>query len=83
MKLPHYYITITSMDSRFIKIDGTELRKLRRERALSQQDIEHRTGISQATLSDLEQGKRGARASTLRKLAEALGVEPRELMKEE
>jgi hypothetical protein len=34
-------------------------------------------------VSDLEQGKRGARTSTLRKLAEALGVEPRELMKEE
>jgi hypothetical protein len=31
----------------------------------------------------LETGKRGARASTLRKLAEALGVEPKELMKEE
>ena len=40
------------------------------------------TGVAQATLSDLELGKRGARASTVRKLAEALGVEPRELMKE-
>ena len=71
------------MDSRFIEVDGAKLRKLRREQALSQQDIERETGISQATLSDLEQGKRGARASTLRKLAEALGVEPKELMKEE
>ena len=71
------------MDSRFIEVDGGKLRKLRRERALSQQDLERGTGISQATLSDLEQGKRGARASTLRKLAEALGVEPRELIKEE
>ena len=71
------------MDSRFIEIDGARLRRLRRERALSQQDVERMTGIAQATLSDLEQGKRGARASTLRKLAELLGVEPRELMKEE
>ncbi len=71
------------MDSRFIEIDGARLRKLRRERALSQQDVERMTGVAQATLSDLEQGKRGARASTLRKLAEILGVEPRELMKEE
>ena len=83
LKSPHYYIIITSMDSRFIEVDGTKLRKLRRERALSQQDIERGTGISQATLSDLEQGKRGARASTLRKLVEFLGVEPRELIKEE
>jgi DNA-binding Xre family transcriptional regulator len=83
LQLPHYYIIIIDMDNRFIEIDGTRLRKLRRERALSQQDIERITGISQATLSDLEQGKRGARASTLRKLAEVLDVKPKELMKEE
>lgn len=70
------------MDNRFIEVDGGKLRRLRRERALSQQDLERMTGVSQATLSDLEQGKREARASTLRKLAEALGVEPKELMKE-
>ena len=71
------------MDSRFIQIDGAKLRRLRREQALSQQDVERITGIAQATVSDLEQGKRGARASTLRKLAEFLGLKPRELMKEE
>jgi transcriptional regulator with XRE-family HTH domain len=71
------------MDSRFIEVDGAKLSKLRRERALSQQDIERRTRISQATLSDLEQGKRGVRASTLRKLAEVLEVAPKDLMKEE
>ena len=68
---------------RFISVDGKELRRKRRERALSQQDVTRITGVAQATLSDLEGGKRGARASTLRKLAEGLGVEPRELMKEE
>ena len=83
MKLPHYYVIIIRMDSRFIEVDGAKLRKLRRERALSQQDIERGTGISQATLSDLEQGKRGARASTLRKLAEVLEVARKDLMKEE
>jgi transcriptional regulator with XRE-family HTH domain len=81
--LPHYYINIIIMDSRFIEVDGAKLRKLRRERALSQQDVTRISGISQATLSDLEQGKRGARASTLRKLAELLGAEPKQLMKEE
>jgi len=70
-------------DERFIGVDGQTLRRLRRERALSQQDLVRITGVAQATLSDLERGKRGARASTLRKLAEALGVEPKELMKEE
>ena len=71
------------MDSRFIEVDGAKLRRLRRERAFSQQDVERMTGVAQATLSDLEQGKRGARASTLRKLAELLSVEPKELIKED
>ena len=70
-------------DERFIAVDGQGLRRLRRERALSQLDLMEITGVAQATLSDLEQGKRGARASTVRKLAEALGVQPKELMKEE
>ena len=68
---------------RFIEVDSKKLRQLRRELALSQQDLMRMTGVAQATLSDLELGKREARASTVRKLAEALGVEPRELMKEE
>ncbi len=70
-------------DKRFIVVDGRRLRRLRRERALSQQDLSAATGVAQATLSDLERGKRGARASTVRKLAAALDVEPKELMKEE
>ncbi len=71
------------MDNRFIEVDGRRLRRLRRQKALSQQDVERISGVAQATLSDLEGGKRGARASTLRKLAEAFRVEPTELMKEE
>ena len=71
------------MDERFISVDGRGLRRARRDRALSQQDLSAATGVAQATLSDLERGKREARASTLRKLAAALGVEPKELMMKE
>jgi transcriptional regulator with XRE-family HTH domain len=63
-------------------IDGHKLRRLRVERALSQQDLEQMTGIAQSTISNLELGNRPARLSTIRKLAEALNVEPKELMKE-
>jgi HTH-type transcriptional regulator, competence development regulator len=73
----------TMTDARFIGVDGKKLRRARRDQALSQQDLSAATGVAQATVSDLEQGKRGARASTVRKLAAALGVEPRELMGEE
>ncbi len=56
------------------------LRRLRQELALSQQDLERVSGVTQHTISDLESGKRGARPSTIRKLAAALGVEPAELV---
>jgi DNA-binding XRE family transcriptional regulator len=56
------------------------LRRLRFLAALSQEDLAKRAQISPTTLSDLETGKTEARPSTVRKLAQALGVEPRELI---
>jgi transcriptional regulator with XRE-family HTH domain len=69
------------MNGRFTRVDGTRLRQLRRERALSQRDLSHMTGVAFDTISRLETGKQEAQHRTVRKLAEALGVEPRELMK--
>ena len=66
-----------------VQINAQKLRRLRVERALSQQDLERATSIAQSTISNLELGNRPARLSTIRKLAEAWGVEPKELMKEE
>ena len=70
------------MDNRFTEVDGARLRRLRRERALSQRDMTRMTGIAFDTISRLETGKQRAQPRTIRKLADALGVEPRELMKE-
>ena len=66
-----------------MQINAQKLRQLRIESALSQQDLERATGIAQSTISNLELGNRPARLSTIRKLAEALGVEPKEFMKEQ
>jgi transcriptional regulator with XRE-family HTH domain len=68
---------------RFLEVDGMQLRRLRRARALSQRDLARITGIAQDTISQLETGKREAQPRTIRKLAEALSVEPSTLMKEE
>jgi transcriptional regulator with XRE-family HTH domain len=64
-------------------MDGERLRQLRIQRAISQEDLGRVTGIAQSTISNLESSNRSARLSTIRKLAEALGVEPKELMKRE
>ena len=71
------------MNNRFTEVDGARLRRLRRERALSQRDMTRMTGIAFDTISRLETGKQRAQPRTIRKLADALGVEPKELMKGE
>jgi transcriptional regulator with XRE-family HTH domain len=62
-------------------IDGDMLRELRVERALTLRALAKRSGVSYDTINKLELGQRPARLSTIRKLANALNVDPRELMK--
>ncbi len=56
------------------------LRSTRLRLALSQADLAARSGVEKATISRLEGGRQRARPSTARKLAQALGVEPAELL---
>ena len=65
------------------EVDGQRLRELRVQRALSLRALGKRSGVTFATINNLENGNRPARLATIRKLAEALGVEPKELMKGE
>ncbi len=64
-------------------VNGQRLRHLRVERALSLRALAQRSGVAFDTINKLELGHRPARLVTIRKLAEALGVEPQELMKGE
>jgi transcriptional regulator with XRE-family HTH domain len=68
---------------RFVEVDGTRLRELRRRRMLSLRELEQRSGVAFDNINKLENEKHRAQPRTLRRLAEALGVEPRELMKGE
>lgn len=57
------------------------LKQLREDRVLSLRDLEEKSGVSYNTIWRIEDGRQGAHPRTIRKLAEALGVEPRELIK--
>jgi DNA-binding XRE family transcriptional regulator len=61
----------------------SRLRELRDEASLSQEELAERAGVSRTTIADLELGKRTPHPKTRRKLAEALGVKPVELMDSE
>jgi transcriptional regulator with XRE-family HTH domain len=65
------------------EVDRQRLRQLRVQRALSLRALGERSGVSFATINNLENGNRPARLATIRKLAEALEVDPIELMKGE
>jgi transcriptional regulator with XRE-family HTH domain len=65
------------------EVNGQRLRQLRVERALSLRALAERSGVAFDTINKLELGHRPARLVTIRKLAEALKVEPKELMKGE
>ena len=59
------------------------LKELRREQVLSLRDLEEKSGVSYNTIWRIEDGRQGAQPRTIRKLAEALGVKPSELLEGE
>ena len=60
-----------------------QLKRLRREQALSLRDLARRSGVAYDTINRLELGKQDAQPRTIRRLAEALGVQPKALRKGE
>lgn len=59
-----------------------ELKRVRRLRGMSQQDLAARSGVSQYTITEIETGRREPRPSTLRKLAKALDIEVADFFRE-
>lgn len=53
---------------------GRNFARIRREKRLTQEQVEERSGFSQQYISDLEQGKRNPTIVTVFELAQALGV---------
>jgi transcriptional regulator with XRE-family HTH domain len=53
------------------------LRRLREERLLTQVELAEKAGVSQWTISQIESARQKPRFSTLRRLADALEIEPR------
>jgi transcriptional regulator with XRE-family HTH domain len=64
-----------------MEIDMQKLRRLREEQVLSQRELARRAELAQGTVWRLESGFTEAHPATIRKLAGALGVKPKELVK--
>jgi transcriptional regulator with XRE-family HTH domain len=67
-----------------VKIDGTKLRGVRTHRFLSREELAEMTGLHRDHIGRLERDEVGdSHLPTIRKLAEALGVDPHELIRPE
>jgi len=60
---------------------GANVRRLRTALAITQDDLEARTGLSVQSISKIERGKTNIKMDTLRRLANALGVGPNVLLR--
>lgn len=60
---------------------GDRLRDLRKQKLLTQEQLADRSGVGIATIVRVERNQVEPRGSTIRKLADALNVEPEELVK--
>jgi transcriptional regulator with XRE-family HTH domain len=62
---------------------GDRLRLLRKRSLMTQEQLAERSSVAVSTIIRIERNQVEPHGSTIRKLAEALGVEPYELVKPE
>ncbi len=64
-----------------MEVDVKKLKMLREDAVLSQRELARMANLAQGTVWRIENGFPETRTQTIRKLAAALGVEPKELVK--
>jgi transcriptional regulator with XRE-family HTH domain len=69
------------MQTAVVKI-GDNLKRQRIRKALTQEELARRAGLTTASVARIERNETEPRMSTLRKLAKALKVDPAELVEE-
>ena len=63
-----------------VRVDGHKLRGLRERRVMTLRELADASGVGFDTISRIENGHQEPRPGTVRKLAQALGVEAGELV---
>lgn len=63
-------------------IVGRNIRRLRRQRGLSQEELADEIGVHRTFMGGVERGERNLTLQTLERLAHRLGVDPVSLLRE-
>ena len=61
-------------------VKGDEVRMLRNLRFMSQEDLATESGVSESTIRRMEAGGMTSHRGNVKKIADALGVEPRDIV---
>jgi transcriptional regulator with XRE-family HTH domain len=70
-------------EGEYSEINGERLQEIRMSRGLTLRRLEQHSGVSYEHINELELGGGVAEGDTIEKLAEALDVEPSELLAED
>jgi transcriptional regulator with XRE-family HTH domain len=62
------------------EIVAANLRRIRHDRQLTQEELAHRAGLSARYVGSIERSDVSASVTILGRLAEALGIDPRDLI---
>lgn len=69
------------MDKEFLKVIGNNVRKLRNDRGMSQQDLADYCNIAKSTIQRIENGTMNPTILMLQSISKVLGVEVESLIK--
>ncbi|AAT75423.1 MULTISPECIES: helix-turn-helix domain-containing protein [Mesoplasma] len=68
-------------ENELLLLVASNLKRIRQNKKLSQEELGFRCGISKNYVSDFERGKRNITIKVFQKIVEGLGVQPEELLK--
>lgn len=77
---PDLYIVINNRDKKLIKAFGSQLRKLRLEKGLTQEALNFETGLSKNMVGMIERGEVNPTLTTIDALANGLGITKKKLI---
>jgi transcriptional regulator with XRE-family HTH domain len=71
---------MTIMSQVFVKKFGDNVKKVREDQDMTQEELANKAGLHRTQISLIERGERAPRLDTIERLAKALGVQPSKLI---
>ena len=67
-------------DKRILNAFGRNLRKIRHEKGISQEELEFESGLSKNVVGNIERVEANPTLTTIKALAKGLGISPKDLV---